>query len=152
MVDELLEWLLVTVEQRIKQCLDELAEKSNPELIASILTVATDVLVDNASLVRALVADLQFYDTVIPEFEPRLHTVIETLISRILGPGDEHQRRRTTSTALDTMFVIVLRTALESDSVCRGEYIAATSRMITHWIEPQPLPEPADGGCVTRER
>lgn len=53
-------------------------------------------------------------------------------------------------TLLNPVFAIVLRAALESDSVRRGEYKTATSRMITQWIEPQldpcndPNPQMAD--------
>jgi hypothetical protein len=100
--------------------------------------VITDELVDNARLVRALVAGVQFYSSGIPEFEPRLRLLVKVMVIQILGPGDDHRYDVISFVLINTCFAAVLRTsALEVDSTERHEAIAMTAEMIAAWCDVQ---------------
>ncbi|MFI7000226.1 TetR/AcrR family transcriptional regulator [Nocardia sp. NPDC050175] len=135
MVEELLRRLLENVERRFSQGLFGLGDKPNEEMIHRILAVIADVLVENALLVRALVAGVQFYNSGIPEFEPRLRLLMKVLVIQMLGPGDDHEYDVMTFVLINTGFAAVLRaSALEVDSQQREESIRMTARMMAAWV------------------
>ncbi|WP_280264066.1 TetR/AcrR family transcriptional regulator [Nocardia wallacei] len=135
-VEELLGRLLENVERRFTQRVFGLSEKSVLEMITGILEVITDELVDNARLVRALVAGVQFYSSGIPEFEPRLRLLVKVLVIQLLGPGDDHEYDVMTFVLINTGFAAVLRaSALEVDSQERKEAIEMTARMMAAMAE-----------------
>src|SRR5690349_10092317 len=61
-VEELLERLLESIERRFTERLDR-ADRSVEEMTADILAAICEELVDNAKLVRALAAGVQFYNS-----------------------------------------------------------------------------------------
>lgn len=135
-VDELLERLLETIEQRIANRMAGPAGNSPEKLIAAHLEIITDELVANAPLVRALVAGVQFYNSGIPEFEPRLRILVKVMLIQLLGPGDDHEYDTMTFVLINTMFAAVLRvSALEVGERERTEAVEMTARMIGRWIE-----------------
>ncbi|MFD6156914.1 TetR/AcrR family transcriptional regulator [Nocardia sp. NPDC060256] len=135
MVEELLRRLLENVERSFSQGLFGLGEKPSEEMIYRILAVIADVLVENALLVRALVAGVQFYNSGIPEFEPRLRLLMKVLVIQMLGPGDDHEYDVMTFVLINTGFAAVLRaSALEVDSRQREESIRMTARMMAAWV------------------
>ncbi len=137
-VEELLRRLLESVEQRLTKHALGLPGQSILEQVTRILEVITDELVDNARLVRALVAGVQFYNSGIPEFEPRLRLLIKVMVIQILGPGDDHRYDTISFVLMNTCFAAVLRaSALEVDSTERHEAIAMTAQMIAAWCEAQ---------------
>ncbi|WP_067664553.1 TetR/AcrR family transcriptional regulator [Nocardia miyunensis] len=137
-VEELLRRLLESVEQRLTQHALGLSDRSILEQVTRILEVITDELVDNARLVRALVAGVQFYNSGIPEFEPRLRLLVKVMVIQILGPGDDHRYDVTSFVLMNTCFAAVLRaSALEVDSTERHEAIAMTAQMIAAWCDAQ---------------
>ncbi|MFF3228253.1 TetR/AcrR family transcriptional regulator [Nocardia suismassiliense] len=136
MVEELLRRLLENIEQRFSQRVFGLGEKPSVEVISGILEVIADELVENAQLVRALVAGVQFYSSGIPEFEPRLRLLVKVMVIQILGPGDDHEYDVMTFVIINTGFAAVLRaTALEVDSAARAEALQMTARMIAAWVD-----------------
>lgn len=135
-VDELLERLLETIEQRITNHLAGLSENSPEEIIAGVLEIITEELVANAPLVRALVAGVQFYNSGIPEFEPRLRILVKVMLIQLLGPGDDREYDTMSFVLINTMFAAVLRvSALEVDDDERRAAVGMTARMIGRWIE-----------------
>ncbi|MBF6215205.1 TetR/AcrR family transcriptional regulator [Nocardia puris] len=135
-VEELLSRLLEDIERRFTQRVFDLSEKSSRQIVSDILTVITEELVANAELVRALVAGVQFYNSGIPEFEPRLHLLVKVLIIQILGPGDDREYDVMTFVFINTGFAAVLRaSALEVDQRQRQEAIEMTARMLGAWID-----------------
>lgn len=136
MVEELLRRLLENVEQRLTQHAWDSRERPVLDLVTRILEVITDELVANAQLVRALVAGVQFYNSGIPEFEPRLRLLVKVIVIQLLGPGDDHRYDTVTFVLINTCFAAVLRaSALEVDSTERREAIAMTAEMIAAWTE-----------------
>ncbi|WP_459958567.1 TetR/AcrR family transcriptional regulator [Nocardia sp. IFM 10818] len=142
-VDELLERMLVSAEQRFthwmstrpQQSIPELLDRV-PELVTEILEVFTEELVANAKLVRALIAGVQFYSSGIPEFEPRLRLLVKVLLIQILGPGDDHRYDMMTFVLVNTGFAAVLRASVpEVDDPERREAIAMTAQMMGAWLE-----------------
>ncbi|WP_063000458.1 TetR/AcrR family transcriptional regulator [Nocardia mikamii] len=134
-VEELLERLLESIERRFTERLDR-AERSVEDMTADILAAICDELVDNAKLVRALAAGVQFYNSGIPEFEPRLRLLVKVLLIQILGPGDDHELDVMAFVLVNTGFSAVLRaSALEVDPEERREAIVMTARMIGAWSE-----------------
>lgn len=137
-VEELLRRLLESVEQRLTQQVLGMSGRTTLEQVTRILQVITDELVDNARLVRALVAGVQFYSSGIPEFEPRLRLLVKVMVIQILGPGDDHRYDVISFVLINTCFAAVLRTsALEVDSTERHEAIAMTAEMIAAWCDVQ---------------
>ncbi|MFC9438557.1 TetR/AcrR family transcriptional regulator [Nocardia sp. NPDC057030] len=136
MVEELLRRLLENIERRFSQRVFGLGEKPSAEVIYGILEVIADELVENALLVRALVAGVQFYNSGIPEFEPRLRLLVKVLVIQILGPGDDHEYDVMTFVLINTGFAAVLRaTALEVDARARAESLQMTARMMAAWVD-----------------
>ncbi|MFC9994100.1 TetR/AcrR family transcriptional regulator [Nocardia sp. NPDC127526] len=142
-VDELLERMLVSAEQRFthwmstrpQQSIPELLDRV-PELVTEILEVFTEELVANAKLVRALIAGVQFYSSGIPEFEPRLRLLVKVLLIQILGPGDDHRYDMMTFVLVNTGFAAVLRASVpEVGDPERREAIAMTAQMMGAWLE-----------------
>ncbi|NKY84654.1 TetR family transcriptional regulator [Nocardia veterana] len=132
-VEELLERLLESIERRFTERLD-LSEESVEELTAEILAAICDELVANAKLVRALAAGVQFYNSGIPEFEPRLRLLVKVLLIQILGPSDDHELDVMAFVLVNTGFSAVLRaSALEVGPDERREAIEMTARMIGAW-------------------
>ncbi|WP_280401462.1 TetR/AcrR family transcriptional regulator [Nocardia carnea] len=143
-VDELLERLLGTIEQRITNQLAGPSGYSPEELVAGFLEIITEELVANAPLVRALVAGVQFYNSGIPEFEPRLRILVKVMLIQMLGPGDDREYDTMTFVLINTMFAAVLRaSALEVDDGERREALNMTARMIGRWIESEIERRPA---------
>ncbi|MBB5912533.1 AcrR family transcriptional regulator [Nocardia transvalensis] len=135
-VEELLGRLLENVERRFTQRVFGQADQPTVELVTGILEVIADELVDNARLVRALVAGVQFYSSGIPEFEPRLRLLVKVLLIQLLGPGDDHEYDVMTFVLINTGFAAVLRvSALDVDSRERQEALEMTARMIAAMAE-----------------
>ncbi|MGX1776545.1 TetR/AcrR family transcriptional regulator [Nocardia brasiliensis] len=136
MVEELLRRLLENIERRFSQRVFGLGEKPSLEVITEILEVITEELVENALLVRALVAGVQFYNSGIPEFEPRLRLLVKVMVIQVLGPGDDHEYDVMTFVLINTGFAAVLRaSALEVDSAERAEAVRMTARMMAAWMD-----------------
>lgn len=142
-VDELLERLLESAERRftqwvsVQQSMADMTDllPSATKVITELLEVFTDELVENARLVRALVAGVQFYSSGLPEFEPRLRLLVKVLLIQILGPGNDHKYDVMTFVLINTGFASVLRTtAVEVDSQERQEAIAMTAQMMGAFI------------------
>lgn len=137
-VEELLGRLLENIERRFTQRVFGMSDKPTVDMITGILEVISDELVDNAQLVRALVAGVQFYSSGIPEFEPRLRLLVKVLVIQMLGPGDDHEYDVITFVLINTGFAAVLRvSALDIDAQQRKEAIAMTARMIAAMAEAQ---------------
>ncbi|AYF76961.1 TetR/AcrR family transcriptional regulator [Nocardia yunnanensis] len=142
-VEELLRRLLENIERRFTQWVSGLSRQPGPhpptpneQIIVELLEVFTVELVENAKLVRALVAGVQFYSSGLPEFEPRLRLLVKVLLIQILGPGDDRRYDTMTFVLINTGFAGVLRaTALEVGSQERQEAIAMTARMISAWLD-----------------
>ena len=139
-VDELLERMMNNIEGRFSEVSAQVGTQTLPELMSSILHAVSSELVDNAGLVRALVAGLQFYSTAIPEFEPRMRARVVDLLEQVLGPataGNTYDMMA--AVGVNTCFAAVLRTlAHEFDDRQRARVLAATGEMITAWIRKQP--------------
>ncbi|MFD3427363.1 TetR/AcrR family transcriptional regulator [Nocardia fluminea] len=136
MVDELLDRLLTDIETAFTASMFRLKDLSVQEMFTTIFGVITDVLVANAGLVRALIAGVQFYNSGLPEFEPRLRLMVKMLVIQILGPGDDHKYDVMASVVVNTGFAAVLRaSALDVDGRERRELIAATAEMVATWFE-----------------
>ena len=133
MVEELLEQPLESIERRFTERLN-LSEKTVEELTADILAAICDELVATAKLVRALAAAVQFYNSGIPEFEPRLRLLVKVVLIQILGPADDHELDIMAFVLVNTGFSAVLRaSALEVNPEQRREAIDMTARMIGAW-------------------
>ncbi|MDO3646798.1 TetR/AcrR family transcriptional regulator [Nocardia mangyaensis] len=134
-VKELTDSLFLQVEERYAKLLTVAVDKTPRDAVAEVIHIAVEVLVSNGPLVRALVADLQFYGSGIPEFEPRLRMIIKLYLIQILGP--------TTGVDIDTMAFIFLNTGfatalrsveMEEQGLDREVVIAKTADMIGSWI------------------
>lgn len=135
-VKELTESLFVQAEEQYGQLLGtSVIDRPRRDTVAAIIRIGVDILVANGPLVRALVADLQFYGSGIPEFEPRLRMLVKLYLIQSLGP--------THGVDIDTMAYIVLNagysTALrsvkmEEEGMDRDAVIDQTADMIGLWI------------------
>ncbi|WP_278264319.1 TetR/AcrR family transcriptional regulator [Nocardia sp. AG03] len=134
-VKELTDSLFLQVEERYGRLLVNSADKTPRDAVAEVIRIAVEILVANGPLVRALVADLQFYGSGIPEFEPRLRMIIKLYLIQMLGP--------TRGIDIDTMAFILLNagfaTALrsvgmEDEGLDREVVIDSTADMIGIWI------------------
>ncbi|MFF0454836.1 TetR/AcrR family transcriptional regulator [Nocardia africana] len=135
-VDELLERLIGTIEQRFTQRIFGLGDQAFLQVATSILEVITEELVANALLVRALAAGVQFYSSGIPEFEPRLRLLVKVLVIQLLGPGDDQRYEVISYVLVTTGFAAVLRASgPEVDSAERENLIAMTAEMMAAWAE-----------------
>ncbi|MEU0538974.1 helix-turn-helix domain-containing protein [Nocardia sp. NPDC005978] len=143
MVEELLQRLLEQLERRFTQWLSSVRpEPKMPSLqyrsrvITDILEVFAEELVENAKLVRALVAGVQFYSSGLPELEPRFRLLVKVLLIQIMGPGNDHKYDVMSFVFVNTGFAAVVRaSAVEIGSDERQEVIATTARMMAAWIE-----------------
>ncbi|MEU1206932.1 TetR/AcrR family transcriptional regulator [Nocardia sp. NPDC005825] len=152
MVDELLEQMLQRVEQRFTQWLSGLPQPSQSQSIVTRTRVVTELLelfteepVANAKLVRALVGGVQFYNSGLPEFEPRLRLLVKVMLIQLLGPGNDHKYDVMAAVLVNTGFAGVMRvSALEVGSDEREEVVTMTARMIAAWIEAEIDEHPAD--------
>ncbi|MGW4631855.1 TetR/AcrR family transcriptional regulator [Nocardia sp. NPDC004415] len=134
-VKELTDSMFLQVEERYGRLLVNSADKTPRDAVAEVIRIAVEILVANGPLVRALVADLQFYGSGIPEFEPRLRMIIKLYLIQMLGP--------TRGIDIDTMAFILLNagfaTALrsvgmEDEGLDREVVIDSTADMIGVWI------------------
>ncbi|WP_336083909.1 TetR/AcrR family transcriptional regulator [Nocardia sp. SSK8] len=134
-VKELTDSMFLEVEERYGRLLVNSADKTPRDAVAEVIRIAVEILVANGPLVRALVADLQFYGSGIPEFEPRLRMIIKLYLIQMLGP--------TRGVDIDTMAFILLNagfaTALrsvgmEDEGLDREVVIDSTADMIGIWI------------------
>ncbi|MGW2661013.1 TetR/AcrR family transcriptional regulator [Nocardia tengchongensis] len=152
MVDELLEQLLQRVENRFTQWLSGLPPHSETqsiqartEIVTGLLDMFTQEPVANAKLVRALVGGVQFYNSGLPEFEPRLRLLVKVLLIQLLGPGNDHKYDVMAAVLVNTGFAGVMRaSALEVGSDERHEVVAMTGYMIAAWIHAEIHESPAD--------
>ncbi|NKY28608.1 TetR/AcrR family transcriptional regulator [Nocardia gamkensis] len=142
-VDALLDRMLDHVERRFAGWVSELSQQPRPDLLSSAPQVITEMLhlfaaelAANATLVRALIGGVQFYSSGLPEFEPRLNRLVNTLLVQLLGPGDDGAHDTMTFVLINTSFAAVLRaTATDVDPDLRHRTIAMTGRMIGVWIQ-----------------
>lgn len=135
-VKELNDSLFVEAEEQYARLLStSVLDMPRRDAVAAIIRIGVEILVANGPLVRALVADLQFYGSGIPQFEVRLRTLIKLYLIQSLGP--------THSIDIDTMAYIVLNagfsTALrsvkmEEEGMDRDAVIDQTAEMIGLWI------------------
>ncbi|MFD3427312.1 TetR/AcrR family transcriptional regulator [Nocardia fluminea] len=134
-VKELTDDLFLQVEDKYGRLLTLTGAVKTPrDAFAELIRIGVEILIDNGPLVRALVADLGFLGSGIPEFEPRLRMVIKLYLIQIIGP---------TRLDVDTMAYIMLNagfsTALrsvrmEEEGMDREFVIDQTADMIALWV------------------
>ncbi|QNG18333.1 TetR/AcrR family transcriptional regulator [Rhodococcus triatomae] len=108
---------------------------SATEVVSATLAVSLDVLVDNAALIEALVGEVQFYSSGLPELESRLRMLFKVIIIQLIGPVDHATLETMTSVLINTGFAGVLRaSARDVDPEERDAVIAMTSRMLGTWL------------------
>ncbi|MEV0251483.1 TetR/AcrR family transcriptional regulator [Nocardia sp. NPDC050712] len=137
-VEELLTRLLEGIEQRVTELADDTDDMSIRERYSTIVDVIFEEMAANAGLVRALVGGVHFYNTAIPQFEPRLHLSTRAVLVKVLGPGATREFDYDTMTfvIINTIFAAVVRaSATEIDEDFRAETVEMTGRMIGTWIE-----------------
>ncbi|MGY1962538.1 TetR/AcrR family transcriptional regulator [Nocardia gipuzkoensis] len=131
MVDELLGRLLENIEQHLIRSVSATAGKTVSELAITILEAITDELVANAALVRALAGGLAYYNSGLPEFEPRLRALLKLLVIQVLGPGNEDAHDLMAFVLINVGFAAAVRAALlDADTRERQEVIVMTARLI----------------------
>ncbi|MBF6341220.1 TetR/AcrR family transcriptional regulator [Nocardia abscessus] len=136
MVDELLERLLENIEQQLIRSVSDSAGRTVLELAVTILEAITDELVARAALVRALAGGLAYYNSRLPEFEPRLRALLKVLLIRVLGPGNENGHDAIAFVLINVGFAAAVRAALlDADTVERQEVIVMTARLIAAGAE-----------------
>lgn len=133
-VKELNESLFLQVEERYSQLLTSSANQSPRDAVVDLIRSAVDILVANGPLVRALVADLQFHGSGIPEFEPRLRMLIKLYILQIIGPIKHVDIDVMAFVVLNAGFATALR-SVELDDTELDAIIAGTADMISAWID-----------------
>ncbi|MGW5309529.1 TetR/AcrR family transcriptional regulator [Nocardia thailandica] len=103
--------------------------------VARALAAFTDVLVENAPLLRAFVSAVQYYSSTLPEFEHRLRALAATALRDWLGPRDDAQLERVTFVFVNTTFAVVVRAAASSlTDEDRAAALAMASRMMGAWL------------------
>ncbi|WP_063053854.1 TetR/AcrR family transcriptional regulator [Nocardia arthritidis] len=136
MVDELLERLLASIERHLIRSVSDSADRTVLELAITILEAITDELVANASLVRALAGGLAYYNSGLPEFEPRLRALLKVLLIRVLGPCNENDHDAIAFVLINVGFAAAVRAALlDADTGERQEVIVMTARLIAAGAE-----------------
>ncbi|MDE1673247.1 TetR/AcrR family transcriptional regulator [Nocardia gipuzkoensis] len=136
MVDELLERLLENIEQHLIRSVSDSAGRTVLELAITILEAITDELVASASLVRALAGGLAYYNSSLPEFEPRLRALLKVLLIQVLGPGNEDAHHAIAFVLINVGFAAAVRAALlDADTGARQEVIVMTARLIAAGAE-----------------
>lgn len=152
-VEELLERLLSNIEQRFTQRVFGIGDQSFLQVTMSILEVVTDELVANAPLVRALAADVQFYSSGIPEFEPRLRLLVKVLTIQLLGPGDDQRYETISYVLVNSGFAAVLRASgPDVDDEERQQLIRLTAEMFAAWAEIESVRAEADSARAANGR
>ncbi|WP_280249591.1 TetR/AcrR family transcriptional regulator [Nocardia abscessus] len=136
MVDELLERLLENIEQHLIRSVSDAAGRTVLELAITILEAITEELVANASLVRALAGGLAYYNSGLPEFEPRLRALLKVLLIQVLGPGNGNAHDAIAFVLINVGFAAAVRAALlDADTGERQEVIVMTARLIAAGAE-----------------
>ncbi|WP_410872303.1 TetR/AcrR family transcriptional regulator [Nocardia sp. A7] len=133
-VKELTDSLFLQVEERYSQLLTSSANQSPHESVVGLIRSAVDILVANGPLVRALVADLQFHGSGIPEFEPRLRMLVKLYILQIIGPIKHADIDVMAFVVLNAGFATALR-SVELDDAELDAIVAGTADMISAWID-----------------
>ncbi|MGW4325267.1 hypothetical protein ACWEKR_05180 [Nocardia sp. NPDC004573] len=105
-------------------------------MLTEMLELFTEELVANAPLVRALGGEARPYGSRVPEFEPRLRSLVKVLLIHLLGPGNDHKYDVMAYVLVDIGSTAVVRTTVrEIDDHKRREAIAMTAQMISPWLE-----------------
>ncbi|MEV0683200.1 TetR/AcrR family transcriptional regulator [Nocardia sp. NPDC050378] len=143
-VKELTDSLFLQVEDRYSKFLTVAADKTPRDSVAEVIRTAVQILVANGPLVRALVADLHFYGSGIPEFEPRLRMIIKLYLIHLLGPTKTIDIDTMAFVVLNAGFATALRSVeMEDEGLDRDVVIDQTADMIGAWIASALAAEPA---------
>ncbi|MEV0060698.1 TetR/AcrR family transcriptional regulator [Nocardia sp. NPDC050718] len=143
-VKELTDSLFLQVEDRYSRLLTGSADKTPRDAVAEVIRIAVEILIANGPLVRALVADLHFYGSGIPEFEPRLRMIMKLYLIQMLGPTENIDIDTMAFVVLNAGFATALRSVeMENDGLDREVVIDHTADMIGAWIASLTPPEPA---------
>ncbi|MFD3508299.1 TetR/AcrR family transcriptional regulator [Nocardia sp. NPDC058666] len=134
-VKELTDGLFLQVEERYSRLLSTGADKTPRDAVAEVIRIAVEILIANGPLVRALVADLQFYGSGIPEFEPRLRMILKLYLIQMLGPTRGIDIDTMSFVVLNAGFATALRSVeMENEGLDRDTVIDQTADMIGAWI------------------
>ncbi|MFE3543386.1 TetR/AcrR family transcriptional regulator [Nocardia sp. NPDC059177] len=134
-VKELTDSMFLQVEERYSRLLLSSADKTPRDAVAEVIRIAVEILVANGPLVRALVADLQFYGSGIPEFEPRLRMIIKLYLIQLIGPTRDVDIDTMAFILLNAGFATALRSVgMEDEGLDREVVIDSTADMIGAWI------------------
>ncbi|WP_280510359.1 TetR/AcrR family transcriptional regulator [Nocardia farcinica] len=134
-VEELLARLLADAEKHLHRALETPGSSAQQRFAVALEAISAELTAE-AALVRALVGGVHFYDTAIPDFEPRLHRLIKANMVQLLGPGDDREYDMMTFVVLNTAFAGVLRAAtMDVDEHERREAVAMTARLAGAWID-----------------
>ncbi|MFD3746331.1 TetR/AcrR family transcriptional regulator [Nocardia sp. NPDC058633] len=142
LVDELLDRLIADVEQEFTQHVFSMPAATPPKNSDDYVTVATEILdvfaealIAEADLVRALVGNVRFYSSGLPELEPRLRMLVKLIVIQFVGPGSDRDHEMMSWVLVNTGFAAVLRASAEDVSDAeRATAIAMTARMIGTWL------------------
>ncbi|MFC9898034.1 TetR/AcrR family transcriptional regulator [Nocardia sp. NPDC127579] len=143
LVDELLDRILTQVERSFSErafviagaVAHEVSAQSCTAMMAEILNVFTDVLVPNSALIKELVGGVQFYDSGLPDLEPRMRILIKVMLIQVFGPGDDADYDLMAFVIVNTGFAAVLRvSAVDIEPGYRAAAIAMTAQMIGVWV------------------
>ncbi|MFE7720069.1 TetR/AcrR family transcriptional regulator [Nocardia rhizosphaerihabitans] len=142
-VKELTDGLFLQVEDQYSRLLTTAGNKVPRDAVAEIIRIAVEILVANGPLVRALVADLHFYGSGIPEFEPRLRMIMKLYLLHLFGPTKTIDVDIMAFVVLNAGFATALRSVgMEDEGLDREVVIDHTADMIGAWIASLTEPEP----------
>ncbi|MGW6726997.1 TetR/AcrR family transcriptional regulator [Nocardia sp. NPDC055029] len=142
-VKELTDGLFLQVEDQYSRLLTTGGNKVPRDAVAEIIRIAVEILVANGPLVRALVADLHFYGSGIPEFEPRLRMIMKLYLLHLFGPTKNIDVDIMAFVVLNAGFATALRSVgMEDEGLDREVVIDHTADMIGAWIASLTEPEP----------
>ncbi|MFD6390528.1 TetR/AcrR family transcriptional regulator [Nocardia sp. NPDC060259] len=134
-VKELTDGLFLQVEDQYSRLLTTGGNKVPRDAVAEIIRIAVEILVANGPLVRALVADLHFYGSGIPEFEPRLRMIMKLYLLHLFGPTKNIDVDIMAFVVLNAGFATALRSVgMEDEGLDREVVIDHTADMIGAWI------------------
>ncbi|GGK38840.1 TetR/AcrR family transcriptional regulator [Nocardia camponoti] len=134
-VKELNDGLFTRVETRYGELLPAITGLTPQEAVTEILRAAVEILVAEGPLVRALVTDLNFYGSGIPDFEPRFRFILKVYILNAIGLQPGVDVDTIAFVALNAGFAVTLRSVyLENEGFDRETVIAQTAEMIGTWI------------------